>query len=49
VKWEDIVTFRNIAVHAYFAVDWSLVWAAATEDAPALQRRVAEILAKEFP
>jgi uncharacterized protein with HEPN domain len=24
-KWEDIVAFRNIAVHAYFAVDWSLV------------------------
>jgi uncharacterized protein with HEPN domain len=49
VKWEDIVAFRNIAVHAYFAVDWSLVWDAAIEDSPALERRVAEILAKEFP
>jgi uncharacterized protein with HEPN domain len=49
VNWEDIMAFRNIAVHAYFAVDWSLVWAAATEDAPALQRRIAEIVAEEFP
>jgi uncharacterized protein with HEPN domain len=33
VPWEDIVAFRNIAVHAYFAVNWSLVWEAATQDA----------------
>ncbi len=23
IEWEDIIGFRNIAVHAYFAVEWS--------------------------
>ena len=34
VEWRDIVGFRNIAVHEYFAVNWSIVWIAATQDAP---------------
>jgi len=33
----------------YFAVNWSITWTAATKNAPDMQRRVAEILAKEFP
>jgi uncharacterized protein with HEPN domain len=49
VPWQEIVAFRNIAVHAYFAVNWSIVWAAATKNAPVLRRQVADILAKEFP
>ena len=49
IPWGDIVGFRNIAVHAYFAVDWSIVWVAATEEAPLLRRQIAEILAQEFP
>ncbi|MCP4546772.1 MAG: DUF86 domain-containing protein, partial [bacterium] len=46
VDWRDIVAFRNIAVHAYFSVDWSIVWTTATEDAPALRERVEKILAE---
>ena len=49
IPWRDIVGFRNIAVHAYFAVEWSIVWVAATEEAPLLRDQVAEILAQEFP
>lgn len=49
VEWADIVAFRNIAVHAYFSVDWPMVWVAATEDAPALQIEVRRILATEYP
>lgn len=48
VEWPDIVGFRNIAVHAYFAVDWSIVWETATQDAPQLRRQVREILKSEF-
>lgn len=48
IEWEDIMGFRNIAVHAYFAVDWSIVWVAATQETPALRRKIAEILAKEY-
>lgn len=49
IPWSDIVGFRNIAIHAYFAVDWSIVWVAATEEAPLLRRQVVEILVHEFP
>jgi uncharacterized protein with HEPN domain len=48
-EWADIVAFRNIAVHAYFAVEWPIVWVAATQDAPQLRRKVADILAREYP
>ncbi|MCL5074823.1 MAG: DUF86 domain-containing protein [Chloroflexi bacterium] len=45
----DIIGFRNIAVHEYFAVDWSIVWVAATQDAPDLRQKVAaKILAEEY-
>jgi uncharacterized protein with HEPN domain len=47
VEWGDIVGFRNIAVHAYFAVEWPIVWVAATEDAPRLREWAARILAEE--
>ena len=49
IPWGDIVAFRNIAVHAYFAVEWPIVWVAATEEAPLLRRQVAEILARDLP
>ena len=49
IEWQDIVAFRNIAVHAYFTVDWKIVWTTATQDAPSLRTQVARILAAEFP
>jgi uncharacterized protein with HEPN domain len=47
VEWRDIIAFRNIAVHAYFAVQWEIVWATATDDVPVLRRQVLEILQTE--
>ena len=44
VPWLDVVGFRNIAVHAYFAVDWGIVWTTATSDLPALRECVARML-----
>jgi uncharacterized protein with HEPN domain len=49
IPWEDIIGFRNIAVHPYFAVDWSIVWVSATQEAPELGRMISGILAREFP
>jgi uncharacterized protein with HEPN domain len=49
VEWADIVAFRNIAVHAYFSVQWPIVWVAATQDAPALRAQVAAILDQQPP
>lgn len=48
IEWEDIIGFRNIAVHAYFAVEWSIVWVAATQETPELRGKIADILAKEY-
>lgn len=47
IAWADIIGFRNFAVHAYFAVSWSVVWVTATEDVPALAEQIAAILAEE--
>ena len=48
IEWEDIIGFRNIAVHAYFAVEWSIVWIAATQEVPDLKRKIADILEREY-
>ena len=44
IEWKDIIAFRNIAVHAYFSVDWSIVWVTATKDVPELRSKIARIL-----
>ena len=48
VPWPQIVAFRNILVHAYFGVEWDVVWRAATNRCPPLRVQVARILASEF-
>lgn len=49
VPWTDIIGFRNILVHEYFGLLWSVVWETAISDAPALRRQILAILASEFP
>lgn len=44
VPWAQIVGFRNILVHAYFGIDWDLVWQAAKERCPRLREQVDAIL-----
>ena len=46
--WPKIVAFRNVLVHAYFGIDWSEVWRAATKEAPELRSEIALILSREF-
>lgn len=36
IPWRQIAGFRDVLAHAYFAVDPSVVWVAATEKAPSL-------------
>lgn len=43
-EWADIVALRNIAVHAYFSVDWSIVWVTAQDDVPNLRTQTQAIL-----
>jgi uncharacterized protein with HEPN domain len=47
VEWADIVGFRNIAVHEYFIVSWTIVWDTITDDIPHLHTKIAAILATQ--
>jgi uncharacterized protein with HEPN domain len=48
VSWRQIVSVRNRIVHAYFDLDWQILWVAAVEDIPALRRQITAILQSEF-
>ena len=43
-----IVGFRNILAHAYFGIQWDIVWRAATEEVPQLREQVSAVLLAEF-
>ena len=49
IPWVDIAGFRNLAVHAYFAVNPNIVWATAHDDVPTLAASIEQITAKDFP
>ena len=48
IPWAQIVSFRNILVHAYFSVLWDIVWETAEAEVPDLRTKVATILENEF-
>jgi len=47
IEWEDVIGFRNFAVHEYFSVEWPIVWETAIVDVPELRNKIAKILADE--
>ena len=49
VPWRQIIAVRHRVVHAYFDLDWQILWDAATADIPELRQRVLNILEAEFP
>jgi uncharacterized protein with HEPN domain len=44
IPWAQIIAFRNILVHAYFGIEWDLVWLAATRRCPELRNQVHAIV-----
>lgn len=44
VEWGQIVGMRNRLIHAYFQVDYDLVWEIATTDVPALSLWIQALL-----
>ena len=49
IPWVDIIDFRNRVVHAYFNLDWEIVWVTATEQVPELRRQILAIVDAEYP
>jgi uncharacterized protein with HEPN domain len=49
IDWSDIVAFRNFIVHEYFAIDWMIIWIAATKNAPRLANVLRVLLETEYP
>lgn len=47
VPWNEIIGFRNIAVHAYFSVDWRIVFVTVADDLPDLKSSVASLLGRQ--
>jgi len=48
VPWRQIIAVRHRIVHAYFDLDWQILWDAAIDDIPELRRQVLNILTTEF-
>ena len=49
VPWREIRGFRNIAIHAYFTIDWETVHEAATVSLPDMEPKVLGLLQVEGP
>lgn len=48
VPWRQIIAVRHRIVHAYFDLDWQILWDSASDDIPVLQRQILAILTAEF-
>jgi uncharacterized protein with HEPN domain len=44
IPWSQIVAFRNILIHAYFGIEWEIVWNAAVYRCPELRKQISAIL-----
>jgi len=48
VPWRQVMAVRHRIVHAYFDLDWQILWDTAVGDVPMLRQQVAEVLKTEF-
>jgi uncharacterized protein with HEPN domain len=44
IPWKSIKGFRNVSIHEYFGVNFTLVWEIATNDLPILKTQILKIL-----
>jgi uncharacterized protein with HEPN domain len=48
VPGRQVIAVRHRIVHAYFDLDWQILWDSAIDDIPKLRQRVLDILTTEF-
>jgi len=46
IPWQDIIDFRNVAIHQYMEVDIQIVWDVIQSDIPVLLKQLNNILDK---
>ena len=44
IQWRDIISMRNKLIHAYFDINYEIVWSAMKEDIPQLLSQLQKIL-----
>lgn len=47
IEWRKISDFRNILAHAYFGIDYEIIWEIIRKKLPELQKGIQAILEKE--
>jgi len=47
VKWRNAIGLRNFAAHAYFVLNWEIIWVTATEDVPLLREQIVQFLTND--
>jgi uncharacterized protein with HEPN domain len=47
LPWADMRDMRNMIIHAYFDVDFEIVWQTVTEDLPKLKQQVEHLLSQQ--
>jgi len=44
IPWRDIGDMRNVLIHTYFEVDYTIIWKTATELVPVLKKQIEALL-----
>jgi len=44
IPWNKAMATRNIIVHEYFGIDYSLIWSTIKQDLPELKKQVKELV-----